>query len=274
MPLPPRRLRTEARFPKSPLLPHRVSAMPAAAPPATIDFTLPVHDLLLRGVVHLPPHTPAPWVITCHGLFSSSASEKFTAIADACTRVGIAVIRFDFSGCGASTGSIAGTTPTGRYEQLQAVLTYGETLDFLRGRPGLMGSSLGGFLALRCAAEDRIAVVSVWAAPVQLMGLEGALPAEDRARLAPEFFRDAATCTLDPLLDRIGRVQIIHGQADVVVPWQHAEKIHASVQEPRQLLLLPTADHAITDPDDRHLAVQACAAWLSRFLIESPFTFS
>lgn len=248
--------------------------MPPAAPSATIDFTLPVQDRLIRGVVHLPAHTPAPWGITCHGLFSSSAGEKFTDMADACARAGIAIIRFDFSGCGASSGNVADTTPSSRYQELQAVLAYGETQDFLRGRPGIMGSSLGGFLALRCAAEHQMAAVSAWAAPVQLAGLEGALPREDQARLAPEFFRDAATCTLEPLLGRIARVQVIHGQDDEIVPWQHAEKIHAAALEPRQLLLLPGADHALTDPRDREQAVQACADWMRRFLVERPFTFS
>ena len=85
----------------------------------------------IHGVLHLPKRKNPPYVITCHGLFSTMESDKFTAIADAFTNAGIATIRFDFSGCGKSSGNISDTTISRRIEELSKVV------DFSKNHPAL-----------------------------------------------------------------------------------------------------------------------------------------
>jgi len=81
---------------------------------------LNVADRKICVVPHLPEQRPGGFVITCHGLFSSKDSDKFTGIARRFAAAGLAVIRFDFSGYGESSGHIADTTVTRRLQELAA----------------------------------------------------------------------------------------------------------------------------------------------------------
>ncbi len=119
-------------------------------------FVLRVDNKSICGVLHLPLLEKPPCVITCHGLFSSKDSDKFLSIARVFTDRGIAVIRFDFSGCGESTGSIADTTVTGRLAELTAVVQFARQHQLPGPRLGLLGSSLGGYLSLLYAAQDTV----------------------------------------------------------------------------------------------------------------------
>ncbi len=229
-------------------------------------FSLPVSQRIIEGVVHLPDTSPASCVIACHGLFSSKDSEKFTALADYYVKHGIAVVRFDFSGCGGSSGRIADTTVSRRLEELDAVVRFVGSHAGLGSRAGLMGSSLGGFVALLYASSRPVDALSVWATPIVLEEIAETMPEDDLARLDASFFSDARTYRLEARLPKLSTVQILHGSRDAVVPRQHAEKIHALIGVPRQLHVFPDADHSLTDTHDRHQAIAMSCEWFLNYL--------
>ena len=103
----------------------------------------------LAAVLHRPARPAPPLVIACHGLLSSMESPKYVALAEALAEAGLACARFDFSGCGQSAGAREQTTVARRVAELGAVA---RALSAHRavavGSLGLMGSSLGGFIAL------------------------------------------------------------------------------------------------------------------------------
>jgi len=228
-------------------------------------FVLNVADKTICGVLHLPEREKAPCVITCHGLFSSKDSEKFLSIARCFTGRGIAVIRFDFSGCGESSGAIADTTVTGRCAELAAVAAFARhTLRV--PRLGLLGSSLGGYLALLHAAQDTsIAALAVWATPFSLPGLRERIPPEDLAHLQKTFFVDAGRFDLLPLLPALHNLLIVHGTEDTIVPYAHAEKIYRLAGNPKELVPIAGGDHSLTVPEDREQAIQKSVQWFQRF---------
>jgi len=116
--------------------------------PTEEHFTLSLQDRTIKGTLHLPGIKRPPFVITCHGLFSSMESDKFTAIAKTFTNAGMAAFRFDFSGCGKSSGKIADTTVSKRIEELKSVVCFAKTHPSLGKKFGIIGSSLGGFVSL------------------------------------------------------------------------------------------------------------------------------
>jgi dipeptidyl aminopeptidase/acylaminoacyl peptidase len=59
---------------------------------------------------------------------------------------------------------------------------------------------------------------------------------------------------------------IVHGEADAVVGVEHGAALHEQAAEPCDLLLIPGADHRLTDPGHRALAVARSRDWLLRFL--------
>lgn len=229
-------------------------------------FQIPLPDRTIAGAVHLPDGSQkAPWTVLCHGLFSSMASEKFTELAGRLCCSGIAALRFDFSGCGASTGSIADTTVTRRLQELDAVVRFAEGHARLGSDSGLMGSSLGGFVGLLYAQRRAFKALSLWAAPYELLSIRGNIPPQDRARLKPEFFTDAAIYHPD-IQNLTVPLQIIHGSCDDIVPVAHAEKMHA--QAPcSHAVIIEGADHTISDTQHRSIALDTCSAWFQQHLL-------
>src|SRR5256712_5190710 len=88
-----------------------------------------------------------PCVVACHGLSASKDSDKYLLLGDELPAAGLALARFDFRGCGESRGREDDTTIATRIEDVGAVLAHLDGHPRLDGRVGLLGSSLGGFVA-------------------------------------------------------------------------------------------------------------------------------
>ncbi len=232
------------------------------------SFTLTVEQRSICGFLHLPSNSHPPCVITCHGLFSSKDTEKFISIASNFTQRGIAVIRFDFGGCGESSGSsIAETTVSGRLKELAAVVQFVKQYPLLGPTFGLLGSSLGGFVSLLYAARDpAVAALSLWATPCSLNGLRTSIPEEQADLLRENFFLDAQHYNLAPLLPEIGRVLIIHGENDSIVPYTHAEEIFRQAAVPKELRSITGGDHSLTAREAREKAITLSYRWFERYL--------
>src|SRR5262245_25737455 len=108
--------------------------------------TLPGAHLAL--VVHLPSgRRRVPCVVACHGLRASKDSDKYLLLGAELPAAGLALARFDFRGCGKSTGDEEETTIATRVEDLEAVMKFLAFHRRLGGRLGLPRASLEGYLA-------------------------------------------------------------------------------------------------------------------------------
>jgi alpha-beta hydrolase superfamily lysophospholipase len=232
-------------------------------------FKLNLPDRIIHGALHLPGIKRPPCVITCHGLFSTMDSDKFTAIADAFTMAGIAIIRFDFSGCGKSSGNISDTTISRRIAELEKVVDFSKNHPALGKKFGILGSSLGGYVALFFASENHVDALSVWATPYDLAETCNNLHENDLKILNQSFFDDASKYNLSSILTKIDTLQIIHGKKDLTVPWQHAEKIYNVANHPKKLIFFPKGDHSISTKYDREKAVNESLNWILNSLINT-----
>jgi len=131
------------------------------------DVSIPVREgVTLAGTLTLPPDAglPAPAVVLvsgggaqdrdCYGAVGGGW-RPFRELAHALTSRGVAVLRFDDRGVGASTGDFGSATEREGLEDVKAVLA------FLRGRSdvapdriALLGHSEGARVAMWAAAED------------------------------------------------------------------------------------------------------------------------
>jgi uncharacterized protein len=230
--------------------------------------TVEISGGCLALVLHLPDRADrAPCVIACHGLSASKDSDKYLMLGEALPAAGIALARFDFRGCGESSGIENETTVGTRVEDAEAVLAYLARHERLAGDFGLLGSSMGGFVALHVAARARGAIRATvtWNAPGDLFDLANDPHAEDTAIGVP-FLMELAAHTFDTTPGGVARHLVIHGDADDVVPVDHGVVLHSRAAEPCDLVLIPGADHRITDPDHRRLAIEASVAWFQRFI--------
>ncbi len=229
-------------------------------PYETVSFTTR-DGILLRGWLVNPEHPRAktPVVIICHGVGANKSD--FTELAASLSKRGYAVLLFDFRAHGESKGI---RTSLGYHEQTDIMAA----LDFLKTRPeidvkriGIYGFSMGGSAAILAAAEtSAFRAVVVDSAFTSL---------RDQARDAITGFYHLPSFPFLPLaimgyqlyfqtsVDKISPVSvitkiaptpvlIIAGEGDALIPADNGRKLFSAAQEPKELWIIPNADHGAT----------------------------
>lgn len=224
-------------------------------------------DLNLKAVLHAPANGSWPLVIFCHGLLSHKDGSKYRSLAQVLAQEGIASLRFDFRGCGESEGRLGESTVSGRWHDLQAVIERSETLDGFDGRLGILGSSLGGYLALlESSRNPRVRCVAAWSTPSHLNDLADRLPEVMPVAVSQVFYNDLRAVQLFPRLGEIRRVLIVHGRQDHLVPAEHASTLFSGARDPKMIYLMNDADHRFSQPAARQQAIRQSLDWFRRFL--------
>jgi alpha-beta hydrolase superfamily lysophospholipase len=225
---------------------------------------LPAAKLALA--LHLPDTASrVPCVVACHGLHASKDSDKYLLLGEALPAAGLALARFDFRGCGESSGREDETTVASRIEDVESVLALLDGHPRLDGRFGLLGSSLGGFVALFVASRRPGTPVVTWNAPASLTELANDDLEENRNLGIPfalEFMK--GDYALAPA--GVTRHLCVHGDADDVVSLDHGARLHEQAVEPCDFLVIAGGDHRLTDIAHRMRAVEASRDWFRRFL--------
>ncbi|MHC1729872.1 MAG: alpha/beta hydrolase family protein [Syntrophobacteraceae bacterium] len=232
------------------------------------DFLIEAGDIKLSAVVHLPDKPPAPVIVCCHGLLSLKESPKFVQIGEEMSKAGFTVLRFDFSGCGESPHRNGASLIETRRCDLDAALDFASSQAWSTGQLGLLGSSLGGYLSLLAAEnnQQRVLATVSWAAPFDVSNIhpdsEGF---SELSGMYPGGFRLGLPENLESL-NSLARVLLIHGQEDEIVDWRQAVQIYSRVKDPKELLLMRTADHQISDESWRKAAIRASLDWFRKYL--------
>jgi uncharacterized OsmC-like protein/pimeloyl-ACP methyl ester carboxylesterase len=253
--------------------------------PSSIRFTFTGslgHELAAR--LDLPPGPVRAYALFAHCFTCSKDSLAASRIAGKLAALGIGVLRFDFTGLGASEGEFANTNFSSNVEDLV------RAADHLRTRfaaPALLiGHSLGGAAVLAAAhrVPEASAVVTI-AAPSDvahvLQHLEADLAQIERDGVASvtlagriftirkEFIEDAKAQALKARIASLGKALLVmHSPTDQTVGIEHATAIFTAARHPKSFVSLDRADHLLTSPRDGAYAAEVIAAWASRFLPE------
>jgi len=203
-------------------------------------------------------------------------------IAEGLKLHGIAVLRFDFTGLGASEGEFAHTTFSSNIDDLVAAA------DHLRQKLAapaiLIGHSLGGAAVL--AAAHRIpearAVVTIGAPadPAHVTGLlkdrvaDIALQGEAEVTLGGRQFRvrrafldDIAEQMLTARIANLRKALLIfHAPTDDTVGIDNASHIFLAAKHPKSFISLAGADHLVSRSSDAAYVANVIAAWAERYL--------
>lgn len=119
--------------------------------------------LKLCGALLSPDENLRDIVIFAHGTGSSKASPRNRGIAERLLADGIASFLFDFTGHGCSDGIFEQSTQDQEFDDLISALDLVTSQTYVETRfVGVNGSSTGGTVAIRAAAEDpRIQVMAL-----------------------------------------------------------------------------------------------------------------
>ena len=224
-----------------------------------------------------------PTVVFLPGFRSDMTGDKATSLAAFCAERGAGMLRFDYSGHGASGGDFLDGTIGAWLADALAVI---DTLT--TGKVILAGSSMGGWIALLIglARPDRVAgLIGIAAAPdfTKRLMWEAMAPWEqaklkrDGVLHVPSQYGAPTPITLklieegtEHLLLR-GKIQIhcpvrlLHGQADPDVPWELALRLAEQVEtRDVRLTLIKDGDHRLSRPSDLLLLRRTVAELLGQ----------
>jgi dipeptidyl aminopeptidase/acylaminoacyl peptidase len=226
------------------------------------DVSLLTEDgIRLSGWLVKPGRRAArsPAIIICHGLGANKSD--FTELAAYLSQRGFFVLLFDFRAHGESGGS---RTSLGHNEQkdvaaARAFLLTRPGIDY--DRIGIYGFSLGGSTAILAAARQggfkavvadsaftslrdqaREAITGFYHLP--------SFPFLPLTILGYDLYFQTSAKNVSPV-DEIGTlspvpVLIIAGEGDTLIPAGNGKRLYAAAREPKELWLIPGADHGGT----------------------------
>ena len=228
-----------------------------------------------------PVRSGAPGVVWLSGYRSDMDSTKATALDAEAGRLGLGVLRFDYSGHGRSDGRLEEGTISRWLE---------ETLALLRaesqGPQILVGSSMGGWLALLAAKAlgetgeaERLKGLILIAPAVDFTEALVWAQAPEEARRAiidegvwrrPSAYSSEPDCLTRDLIED-GRKHlmlgamirtraptvVLQGMRDEDVPYSHALKLMQRFGDPATLTLIKDGDHRLSRPQDLQLMFDA-----------------
>lgn len=237
---------------------------------------------LLDARLELPDTNPRAFALFAHCFSCSKESLAASRISRRLTDHGIAVLRFDFTGLGASEGDFANTNFSSNVDDLLAAANW---LKSEHGRVDiLVGHSLGGAavvvagsrmsdlkaVATLGAPSDADHVLQQFAPQLATIEQEGMARVELDERpftIKRQFVEDvrsarvqeAARALRCPLL-------VMHAPHDAVVGLDNATELFVAARHPKSFVCLDGANHLLSRREDAEYAADMIAAWLTKYI--------
>lgn len=240
------------------------------------------NDIELSGVLHEPADQPAKcYAILAHCFTCTKSLRAGIVLARTLTNHGIAALRFDFTGLGASKGQFSKSSFSSNVADLQSAAKFLE--DNYESAEIMVGHSLGGTAVLAAASlVDSVKAVATIGSPASpdhiLHMLEDRL---DKIASSPDgvtvnlagrdfifkqsFVDDVRNYRLD--IGKLGKaLMVLHAPMDGVVSIEQAGKIFTAAKHPKSFASLDKSDHLLTHKEDAAYAVKMIAPWALRFV--------
>ena len=240
----------------------------------------------LAARLDLPLGPPRAYALFAHCFTCSKDIFAASRIAQGLNSNGIAVLRFDFTGLGASEGEFANTNFSSNMEDLVDAAQFLETEH--QAPALLIGHSLGGAAVLAAAPQmDSVKVVATINAPADpdhvKENFSYAIPeileaGEAQVSLAgrpftikQQFLEDIAQ---QKLLDTVSTMKkaliVFHGPLDQQVSIENAAAIYGAAKHPKSFISLDQADHLLSSREDAAYVADILGSWANRFLPALP----
>lgn len=253
----------------------------------TQRITFPGHDgseLAARLDVPDGPHLATALFAHCFTCGKDIPAAR--RIAARLASMGIAVLRFDFTGLGHSAGEFSNTSFTSNVDDLIAANAY---LTDRGMTPSLMiGHSLGGAAVLKATSKlDTIKAVATLGAPfdtehvthnfaealpeIMSKGVAEVSLGGRPFQIGKGFVEDVAQEKLSPAIATLNAaLLVLHAPRDEIVSIDNAGQIFLAAKHPKSFVTLDSADHLITRGEDAEYAADVIATWVRRYVTLKP----
>ena len=238
----------------------------------------------LAARIDLPAGQVRAFALFAHCFTCTKDILAARVISTELARMGIAVMRFDFTGLGSSKGEFASTNFSSNVQDLLVAA------DYLRQHhqaPSiLIGHSLGGAAVLAAAGsiEEARGVVTIGApsdvghvlhnfhgdlAQIEEKGEAEVSLAGRPFTIQKQFVDDARSTRLEEAIGSMKKpLLVLHSPIDQTVGVENASAIFMAAKHPKSFVSLDTADHLLTRAADASFAAQVIAGWAGRYLQE------
>ena len=237
----------------------------------------------LSGRLELPATKPVAFAIFAHCFTCNKNVHAATRISRRLRNNGIAVLRFDFTGLGASEGDFANTNFSSNLDDLRSAVA---ALRESHQAPSLLvGHSFGGtamlFLANEIEEVRLVAAIGAPSEPAEISKLLGGSTVDriesdgsaqvrigtQAFQISRQFLTDISGASLQKRLGELRKPLVVfHAPNDGVVAIKHAEQIIAAANHPKSFVSLDTADHLLSRREDSEFVGDVLATWVSRYL--------
>jgi len=229
-----------------------------------------------------PEEAPRAFALFAHCFTCGKDVFAAARIAQQLTEHGVAVLRFDFTGIGASEGEFANTNFSSNVADLVAAAAH--LREAMQAPALLIGHSLGGAAVLAAAGDvpgaKAVATIAAPSDPSHVTGLfRDSVPrieadGEAKVMLAGrpfqikrQFLADVAEQRLAEKIARLRRALLVmHSPVDDTVDISNATRIFTAAKHPKSFVSLNGADHLLTRRADAIYAANMIAAWVEPYL--------
>lgn len=240
----------------------------------------------LAATLDLPDSPPTAFALFAHCFTCGKDVLAAKRIAAALTSRSIAVLRFDFTGLGASEGEFANSTFSSNIADL--IHAANHLRRSYRAPAILIGHSLGGSAVLAAAAQipEAKAVVTIGAPsdPAHVTNLFADRIEDVRTRskvevtlagrpfhIKREFLDDIAEHNLAAQIAGLRKaLLILHSPTDNTVGIDNATRIFTAARHPKSFVSLADADHLLGKRRDSEYVAHVIAAWAERYVDTEP----
>lgn len=245
------------------------------------------HDLSAR--LDLPAdRSPRHFALFAHCFTCTKDLSAVRNISRALTGNGFGVLRFDFTGLGASEGEFSNTDFSSNVSDLHAAIKYMATAH--QAPELIIGHSLGGAAAIVAASDsDRIKAVVTIGAPSDIGHIKhlfkdqlNAIADQGSAvvtiagrsfTINQNFLKDLQERDLGEIMHVMRKPLLIaHSPQDTVVGIDNAAELYQAAMHPKSFLSLDGADHLLLDSRDSIYVGDMIATWVKRYLPEEEIT--
>lgn len=238
----------------------------------------------LSAILEMPENaSPLGYALFAHCF---TCNKNFTAVRNigrALNSMGIAVLRFDFTGLGESEGDFENTNFSSNVEDL----LYGaEFLNENYKAPSIIiGHSLGGAAAIFAASQlESIKAVATIGTPsdpehvtdlfkhgIESIHKHGVAEVSIGGRsfsIKKQFLDDIKEKNLSQTVHQLHKpLLILHSPQDNTVGIENAARIFQSAMHPKSFISLDGADHLLSNSNDSAYVGLMIASWAKRYLV-------
>jgi uncharacterized OsmC-like protein/fermentation-respiration switch protein FrsA (DUF1100 family) len=237
---------------------------------------------VLAARLDLPIAPPLAYALFAHCFTCSKDTRASTYVSAALAESGIAVLRFDFTGLGGSSGDFGNSNFSSNVGDLIAAA------DFLRSRYRapeiLIGHSLGGTAVLAAAAHvpearavatigapfDPAHIIQQFVAQAEQIRREGEATvtlAGRSFRIKQQFLDDVTSRSQADVIATLGKALLVmHSPRDSIVEIENATRIFVAAKHPKSFVSLDPADHLLSRREDAAYAGHVLASWAARYI--------